>query len=55
MASATMARMAATSSGVASRSVLSVPITARRTGVWPIMEATLMAGCRASTASRYSG
>ncbi len=45
----------ATSSAVASRSVLSVPMTHRRTGVCPIIDATLMAGPRASTASRYSG
>ncbi len=30
-------------------------MTSRRTGVWPIMAATLMAGPRASTASRYWG
>ncbi len=55
MASATMARMRAISSSVAARSVDSAPMTSRRTGVWPIMAATLMAGPRASTASRYCG
>ncbi len=55
MASATMARIRAISSPVAGRSVDSAPMTSRRSGVWPIMAATLMAGSRASTASRYSG
>ncbi len=55
MASATMARIRAISSVVAARSVDSSPITLSRTGVWPIMAPTLIAGWRASSASRYSG